>query len=628
MSHKKPSNPRPFGELLGYAPGQVPVYSSNYDSLKPEDMPSREEFRHYQDGIYMGYKWQCVEMARRWLYINRGYVFEDIPMAYDIFEIKSFLTIDGSKLPAYSFRNGSRRKPEVGALLIWSPTGEFDRTGHVAVITEVLENSVRIVEQNVEHQGWGNLDWARALPLRENSRGGFTIDCTYEDTHILGWVIQTADNTHASRHKRVSKELFKLISSRINSLQSQWLDAADYVNQAYIKSMGGHKTSSDERNEGIYFCISKTAEEEIERATNELHVMFLKATDHVIRNPNLLQKFNFPDALIPRIEKSWRNRRNESLLGRFDFAMTEGGLKLYEYNVDSAGCYPEAGQILGQWAAAHGVTQGEDPGQNIFLDLTEAWGRIDSGGTVHILQDTENEETYMAEFMRMSIEASGRETRIIKGLNKGMRWDDAGAIQDAEGLAVKTVWKTWAWETAIDQMREREEGDQIRMLEGMVRARKPELVDVLLNSDVMVYEPLWSLIPSNKAILPVLWSLYPSNPYLLESQFELTARLKKMGYVKKPIVGRCGHNIEMVSDEHRTIQKTMGQFSKQDDIYQALFKLPKINSLYTQICSFTVNGNYSAICVRCDRSPIIQSASDILPLRVLSDEAFVGSLAG
>jgi glutathionylspermidine amidase/synthetase len=150
---------------------------------------------------------------------------------------------------------------------------------------------------------------------------------------------------------------------------------------------------------------------------------------------------------------------------------------------------------------------------------------------------------------------------------------------------------------------------------------------VLLNSDVMVYEPLWSLIPSNKAILPVLWSLYPSNPYLLESQFELTARLKKRGYVKKPIVGRCGHNIEMVSDERRTIQKTTGQFSKQDDIYQALFKLPKIDNLYTQICSFTVNGHYSGTCVRCDTSPIIQSVSDILPLRVLSDGAFAGSIS-
>ncbi|NCW74774.1 MAG: CHAP domain-containing protein, partial [Gammaproteobacteria bacterium] len=522
---------------------------------------------------------------------------------------------------------GARRKPEVGALLIWSPAGEFERTGHVAVITEVLENSVRIVEQNVEHHGWGDLEWARSLSLSENSRGEFTIECTYGDTHILGWVMQTADKTHASRHKRPAKELFKLFSSQINPLRPDWLDAKDAVNQAYIKSMGGHKTSSDERNEGIYFYVSKTAENEIERATNELHVMFLKATDHVIRNPELLQKFNFPDALIPRIEKSWRNRRNESLLGRFDFAMTESGLKVYEYNVDSAGCYPEAGQILGQWAAAHGVTQGEDPGQNILSDLTEAWRRFDSGEIVHILQDTESEETYMAEFMRVSIEASGRETRIIKGLNKGVRWDDTGAIQDAQGLAVKTVWKTWAWETAIDQMREREEVEQKLMLQGMVRAKKPELVDVLLNSDVMVYEPLWSLIPSNKAILPVLWSLYPSNPYLLESQFELSSRLKRMGYVKKPIVGRCGHNIEMVSDEHRTIQKTTGQFSKQDDIYQALFKLPKINNLYTQVCSFTVNGNYSGTCVRCDTSPIIQSVSDILPLRVLSDEAFVGLLS-
>ncbi|NCX49122.1 MAG: CHAP domain-containing protein, partial [Gammaproteobacteria bacterium] len=301
----------------------------------------------------MGYKWQCVELARRWLYINRGYVFEDVPMAYDIFDIKSFLTRDGLRLPAYAFRNGARRKPEVGALLIWSPAGEFERTGHVAVITEVLENSVRIVEQNVEHHGWGDLEWARSLSLSENSRGEFTIECTYGDTHILGWVMQTADKTHASRHKRPAKELFKLFSSQINPLRPDWLDAKDAVNQAYIKSMGGHKTSSDERNEGIYFYVSKTAENEIERATNELHVMFLKATDHVIRNPELLQKFNFPDALIPRIEKSWRNRRNESLLGRFDFAMTEGGLKLYEYNVDSAGCYPEAGQILGQWAAAH-----------------------------------------------------------------------------------------------------------------------------------------------------------------------------------------------------------------------------------------------------------------------------------
>ena len=224
--------------------------------------------------------------------------------------------------------------------------------------------------------------------------------------------------------------------------------------------------------------------------------------------------------------------------------------------------------------------------------------------------------------MRAAIHASGRDTRIIKGLTKGMRWNDAGEIQDADGQRVQTVWKTWAWETAIDQMRERAEMDQQALLQGRSSEAKPELVDVLLNSGVLVFEPLWSLIPSNKAILPVLWTLYPNNPYLLESHFELTNKLKRRGYVKKPIVGRCGHNIEMISEDERTIQKTSGQFAQQDDIYQAMFKLPKVNDLYTQICSFTVNGNFSGICVRCDNSPIIQSASDILPLRILDDAVF------
>lgn len=622
MSHKKPTDPQPFGFLLGYAPGQVPVYSSDYDSLRPEDMPSREEFRHYLDGVYMGYKWQCVELARRWLYLNKGYVFEDIPMAYDIFEIESFLAESDLKLPAFAFKNGSKRKPEEGALLIWGPVGEFERTGHVAVITEVLHSAVRIVEQNVEHESWGDRAWSRELVLKQNIRGEYIIECTYPDSHILGWVMQTSDKTHASRHKRPPKDLFKLMYSRVDAMQSEWLDASDSVNRAYIKSMGGHKTASTESNEGIFFTISQTAEDEIERATNELHVMFLRATDYVIKNPSLLKKFNLPETLHPRIEKSWRNRQNESLLGRFDFALTESGLKLYEYNIDSAGCFPEAGHILGQWATAHGVNQGADAGKRIFIDLVEGWKNLESLGLVHILQDNELEETYMAEYMRLAIEASGRETRVIKGLDKGMRWNSAGEIQDADGSTVQTVWKTWAWETAIDQMREREESAQAHLLQGLASDHKPELVDVLLNSSVMVYEPLWSLIPSNKAILPVLWSLYPNNPYLLESHFELTPRLKKKGYVKKPIVGRCGHNIEMFSDEHLTIQKTAGQFAKQDDIYQALFKLPKVNDLYSQVCSFTVNGNYSGLCVRCDTSPIIQSSSDILPLRVLPNNEF------
>ncbi len=38
-------------------------------------------FRSYIDDEYMGHKWQCVEFARRFLFLNYGVVFTDVGMA-------------------------------------------------------------------------------------------------------------------------------------------------------------------------------------------------------------------------------------------------------------------------------------------------------------------------------------------------------------------------------------------------------------------------------------------------------------------------------------------------------------------------------------------------------------------
>ncbi len=55
----------PFGTLLGYAPGGVAIYSSDYDSLPNVENKKDISFRSYIGNEYMGYKWQCVEFARR-----------------------------------------------------------------------------------------------------------------------------------------------------------------------------------------------------------------------------------------------------------------------------------------------------------------------------------------------------------------------------------------------------------------------------------------------------------------------------------------------------------------------------------------------------------------------------------
>lgn len=72
-----------------------------------------------------------------------------------------------------------------------------------------------------------------------------------------------------------------------------------------------------------------------------------------------------------------------------------------------------------------------------------------------------------------------------------------------------TAWKTRAWETAFDQIREVSDREFAAV---PIRTGHPQnevrLIDVLLRPEVLVFEPLWTVIPGNKAILPILWSLF------------------------------------------------------------------------------------------------------------------------
>ena len=210
------------------------------------------------------------------------------------------------------------------------------------------------------------------------------------------------------------------------------------------------------------------------------------------------------------------------------------------------------------------------------------------------MQDVDAEETYHALFMKSAMEDAGVKTKILQGV-AGLHWHK-GNIVDAEGLPIKRIWKTWAWETALDQIRNEIE-KQGELKDGA--ESPPRLVDVLLRPEVMVHEPLWTLIPSNKAILPVVWMLFPDHPYLLDSQFQLTDALLRNGYVEKPIVGRSGENI-VITDTDDIIGKTDGRFGNRKRIYQSLFRLPEVDQMNVQVCTFSVVGSFSGACVRVD----------------------------
>ena len=617
----------PFNAVLGTAEGNVDVYSSDYDSADQEHFPNRHAFRNMVDNLFMGYKWQCVELARRWMYMNKGYLFDDVAMAYDIFSLTSVRVVNSDeRLPLKSFKNGSKRHPEPGALLIWNEGGEFETTGHVAVVTEVTPTAIRIIEQNVENLIWPEgQNYSRELAARVTDEGDYWIRCTYETGNILGWVIQTDDDTGAESLPPADSRLLNLVMKQVETRQTlskSWLNIANPDENAYVKMMGGHKLSSNSADELRYFCISETATREVKRATNELHALFMHATDYVLQHETLLEQFNIPSCLWSKIRQSWDNRRNQMITGRFDFSISDRGIKVYEYNADSASCYMEAGKIQGMWAQHVNCKSGRDAGDELFKRLIKSWKASDAKGVIHIMQDKDLEETYHALFMKEAIEAAGIKCKIITGVDE-LVWTDDGSIADAEGEVIKWVWKTWAWETALDQIRAECNNDPDQLMQyvpGEVHGGKIRLVDVLLRQEVMVYEPLWTLIPSNKAILPVLWELFPHHPYLLPAYFENNDSLRETGFVMKPIVGRCGDNIRMVDSDSQLIETTAGRFAHHSDIYQALWPLPKIDAYNAQLCTFTVEGRFSGSCVRVDANPVIKSESDVMALRVVTDE--------
>ncbi|MCP5347161.1 MAG: bifunctional glutathionylspermidine amidase/synthase [Gammaproteobacteria bacterium] len=624
-----------FGSVIGIAPGNVPVYSCDYESADDSELPTRQAYRSYCDGIYMGHKWQCVEFARRWLYVNYGYVFDDIAMAHDIFRLKKVRHIrDNTLLPLRSFRNGSLRHPQPGCLLIYDEGGEFEMTGHVAVITEVGEHYVRIAEQNVGDQMWPDgQQYSRQIHAEVTADGEFWLECSFGDATILGWVIQTDNDEYAELIEPPDPALFSLVPGRVipkaRDMTRSWLNVANPDEAAYVAMMGGHKLSARPQDEFLYYVISETALAELRRATNELHALYMHATDYVLRDDKLQEAFNIPSVLWPKIQQSWANRRNQMITGRFDFAMTRTGLKVYEYNCDSASCHMETGKVQGRWARHYGCKVGYDPGRDLHRQLRDAWRHSDVNGLVHIMQDNDAEETYHALFMREAMEQAGIESRILHGVS-GLRWADDGAVLDPEGNRIKWVWKTWAWETALDQIREECDNDTEKLQRyrpGEVRQGAPRLVDVLLRSEVMVYEPLWTLIPSNKAISPILWAMFPDYPYLLESSFDLTGSLRSSGYVIKPIVGRGGANIIMLDSDANLLVETAGKFDNREQIYQQLFGLPRSGDYFVQLSTFTAAGRYAASCIRIDESPVITMKSDNLCLRVVEDDFFPELLA-
>lgn len=101
-----------------------------------------------KDGYNLGLKFQCVEFVKRYYY---EYLHHKMPDSYghakDFFNPKVKDGKRNAQRNLIQYTNKSISKPKTNDIVVFKGSW-YNRFGHVAIVTEVSENTVSIIQQN------------------------------------------------------------------------------------------------------------------------------------------------------------------------------------------------------------------------------------------------------------------------------------------------------------------------------------------------------------------------------------------------------------------------------------------------------------------------------------------------
>lgn len=351
--------------------------------------------------------------------------------------------------------------------------------------------------------------------------------------------------------------------------------------QARVEALGLVWHSMDGRpywDESACYRFSLREIEEIEAATAELYRLFLAAGEHVLAS-DLLGSFGIPEPAWAAIRRAWDEEPPALNFGRFDLGYTgDGPPRLFEFNCDTPTSLVEAAVIQWDWKEA--VFPALDQYNGLHEKLVARWRDIAPllpGGHVHFahVADAAGEDTVTIAYLRDTAQAAGLATAAIRMEDIG--WNhDARRFVDLRDQVIENCFHLYPWEWLLAE----------------------DFAPALLESlgGTRWIEPIWKMIWSNKAILPVLWELFPGHPNLLPAG---RRRLPGGDQVAKPLLGREGANVSILRGGE-VVAETGGRYDESGWIYQALYPLRDFGGGYPVIGAWIVDGEPAGMGIRED----------------------------
>ena len=367
---------------------------------------------------------------------------------------------------------------------------------------------------------------------------------------------------------------------RTHQARTHWTSRAEQPGPSF------HSTPDPYWTETAHYRFTLQEIEVIESATAELHHLCLQAVDHIIRQHRFAE-LGIPEKAIPYIQQA-HNKQHPTILGRFDLAYDGSGPpKLLEYNADTPTMLLESSVIQWEW---HEDTKiGDDQFNSLHDKLIARWKGIQPRlhGDLYFAAQAVPEDWATIAYLQDTAVQAGIPSHLIAidqiGWNRTRQY-----FVDTQERPIIACHKLYPWEWLLAE----------------------EFSEQLLATtwEMQWLEPIWKMLLSNKAILPILWELFPDHPNLLEASF---TPLSRPDVVIKPFLSREGANVT-IREGTQSIQ-TPGAYGNQPSIYQARGPVFHDEHRFAVIGSWIVDQQAAGMGIREDTSPITRNTSRFVP---------------
>jgi glutathionylspermidine synthase len=334
-------------------------------------------------------------------------------------------------------------------------------------------------------------------------------------------------------------------------------------------------------DESAYYEFTSEEIDHIEDVTATLYGMCLELVDRVVRQ-NLLGSLGIPAQYWDYVRASWQEEQ-QSIYGRFDLWYDgKDEPKLLEFNADTPTALFEASVVQYYWL--QDFDSGKDQFNSIHEKLLDLYGSKlaprTKGSIFYFSCVKESLEDYTTtEYLRDVAMQAGMETEHLFIDEIGYDYDSSRFV-DLEGREIRRLFKLYPWEWMLTE----------------------RFAEFLPTNGIVLYEPAWKMILSNKAILPMLWDMYPNHPNLLPAYFSPPS--STACFVQKPFFSREGAGI---------VVDTRFSGSNKQVVYQQYYELPNFAGNYPVFGSWIIGSQPAGIGIREDSTPITNNLSRFVP---------------